>query len=217
MNAHPAKFSDPILEAAAEILLERVATGSHVLDPFAGTGKGVRRLSELGYNAFGVELEPEACDELYVVQGDALDLAPSDASIDAVFTSPAYGNRMADRDMRPSVAGTYMKWLGREASEGSSCHLQWGDAYREFHEKAWAEVWRVLRPGGWFLLNIKDHPRNKRVQPVSAWHVHAICLLGFTWEDAHRIDTPGNRKGANKQLVVEHEWLHAFRKPEEAQ
>ena len=48
--------------------------------------------------------------------------------------------------------------------------MQWGDAYRSFHVKAWREAWRVLRPGGRFVLNIKDHIRNGERMPVTDWH-----------------------------------------------
>lgn len=214
---HPAKFTDSILEEAARVLWSHVPRSALILDPFAGTGKGVAFLRERGYtNAMGTDLEPaKEWGEVYgdVAQCDALNLATLflPESLDAVFTSPTYGNRFADRDMRESCAGTYAKGLGRHASEGSSCHLQWGPRYREFHEEAWSEVERVLKPGGVFLLNISDHYRNKSVQPVTAWHVSTICDLGFEWIDARSVATPRMTRGVNsKRCAVE--WLHLFRK-----
>lgn len=233
--SHGAKFSDPILEAALGMLDERLSleavaqmadsgeTDVYVLDPFAGTGKGVDFLRSRGYDARGIDLEPadawgDAIVSPYVELGNALDLDVADGSVDVVFTSPTYGNRFADRDMRPSVAGTYMKSLGREASEGSSCHMQWGPAYREFHAAAWAEVRRVLRKpasaiernGGLFLLNISDHYRDRQPVGVAAWHVKAICALGFEWVDARSVSTDRLTRGANPTRC-EVEWLMLFR------
>jgi DNA modification methylase len=217
--SHPAKFTDSILEEAARVLWSHLPAGATILDPFAGTGKGVAFLRERGYrNAMGTDLEPpdswgDAVDTKLVAQCDALNLGTLflPESLDAVFTSPTYGNRFADRDMRPSCAGTYAKGLGRNATDGSSCHLQWGNAYREFHAHAWAEVANVLKPGGLFLLNISDHYRAKRVQPVTAWHVSTICALDFEWIDARSIATPRMTRGVNsKRCAVE--WLHLFAK-----
>lgn len=208
---HPAKFTDDILPPAAEML---VACGSTLLDPFAGTGKGVDFLSQFAWDAVGVELEPEwAAQSERVIVGSALHLPFADASFDVIFTSPCYGNRMADRDMRDSVAGTYAKALGRHASEGSACHLQWGPAYRGFHREAWVEADRVLRPGGHFLLNMKDHVRGDQLQHVTAWHTDTLQELGFKWKRSVMVDVPGLRVGANADNRVDWEWLVLLVKP----
>lgn len=217
--AHPAKFTDSILEQASRILEFRLHAGARVLDPFAGTGKGVAYLRGHGFDALGVDLEPVLAwgqgDEWVapVYQGDATNLATLfiDETFDAIFTSPTYGNRFADKDMRPSCAGTYAKGLQRVASEGSSCHLQWGERYREFHRRAWVEARRVLKPDGLFLLNISDHYRDKRVQPVTAWHLEALTELGFEWIDARSVLTPRLTRGANSARC-EVEWLHLLAK-----
>lgn len=219
--SHPAKFTDAILEEAARVLWSHLPSTATILDPFAGTGKGVAFLRERGYgNSFGTDLEPADAwgdavvyPEFVVPYVNALTLSSYylPETFDAVFTSCTYANRFADKDMRESCAGTYAKGLGRHAREGSSCHLQWGNAYREFHAQAWSEVRAVLKPGGLFLLNISDHYRAKRVQPVTAWHVSTICELGFEWIDARPVPTPRMTRGANsKRCAVE--WLHLFRK-----
>lgn len=99
---HPAKFTPVILDRAVAILNSRflppwVLNAPRVLDPFAGTGRGVDVLRFHGYDAVGTELEPEwASMSPHVVQGNALALPFADDTFDAVFTSPCYGNRMAD-------------------------------------------------------------------------------------------------------------------------
>ena len=57
--------------------------------------------------------------------------------------------------------------------------MQWGPEYREFHEQAWTEAVRVLRPGGRFVLNIKDHIRKERWWDVAAWHIQTLTARGL--------------------------------------
>lgn len=212
MISHCAKFSDALLPIAFE-MLQANDCGPRVLDPFAGTGKGVDYLRKHGYQAWGVDLEPEWADlSANVMQGNALDLQWPDGYFDGIFTSSTYGNRMADKDMRASVAGTYAKSLGRHASDGSSCHLQWGDDYRAFHVAAWREAHRVLAIGGLFLLNIKDHVRRKQVIKVCDWHAGTLIGLGFHFIDAQLVPTPSLRNGQNSESRVEGEWLQLWRR-----
>lgn len=196
--AHPAVFSPAVLGAAEELLAGRVPSGALVLDPFAGSGK-IHQLDR--YRTIGVEIEPEWANlHPATMVGDATNLPLANRCVDAVVTSPTYGNRMADHhDARDSsYRRTYRHVLGRPLTAGNSGSLQWGDAYRIFHERAWLEVRRVLRPGAVLVVNVKDHQRRGERAEVCAWHLGVLGQLGFTVTHVVEVETQGFRFGANR-------------------
>jgi len=208
---HPAKFTDSLLPVIDLFL----GTADTVLDPFAGTGK-IHQLRESGRTTYGIELEPEWAEmNPFTMVGDARALPFEDGYFDAIATSPTYGNRMADTyDGRDgSRRNTYRISLGHDLSEGSSAGLQWGAEYRLFHEKAWKEAIRVLRQHGSFVLNCKDHIRKGERVPVTQWHVGELERLGLAVDRFQRVETPGNRHGANGQARLDYEWVVRLWKP----
>ena len=198
--SHPARFTSPLL-ALFRDLLDEHAPGRVVLDPFAGTG----RIHELRpeWETWGIEIEPEwATISEWTIQGSALHLPLADGSVDAIVTSPTYGNRLADSHNAsdPERRRSYTHDLGRALHPDNSGAMHWGDQYRAFHEAAWVEAVRALAPGGVFLLNIKDHIRGGDRQYVAGWHVTALARLGCTLLHHVEIDTGSLRQGANGHL-----------------
>lgn len=207
--SHPARYSTNLIPIFADIL----DGYDHVLDPFAGTG----RIHELPMHTVGVEIEPEwAALHPDTVEGSALELPWEDAEFDAVCTSPTYGNRLADSHNAsdPERRRSYTHDLGRKLSADNSGAMQWGDEYREFHETAWAEAVRVLRPGGRFVLNIKDHIRGGVQQPVTAWHVAALVDLGMRYnaELSQGAPTGHLQQGSNSEARAGQELVLVFDK-----
>jgi len=206
---HPATFPAVVLATLDELL---PASGL-VLDPFAGIGTIHRLGGDLfGRRTFGVELEPEwaACHPDTII-ADATALPFDDDIFDAVATSPAYGNRMADaftaRDT--SRRAFYARSLGRRLSPGSGAALQWGEAYRNLHTRAAAEMVRVVGPGGLVVLNVKDHVRRFELQPVCEWWRLTLIDLGAPWRRTIEVDVGGlrhlNGHVDRPELVLVHE------------
>lgn len=220
---HPAKFSDPVLQKAREIL-DNVQPGSNVwwiLDPFAGTGKALRLINHRRH-VIGVEIEPPWAEtNSRIQQGDATRLPYPDELFDCVFTSPCYANRMADtfKPKDTSRRHTYIGYLREMSGDpdyklqpNSACGMQWGDKYRELHRKALIEIYRVLKPDGLFLLNMSDHVRNYERVQVCKWWVQASHHAGFRLVNGHPILTQRMREGENNDLRVPIEMLFEMRK-----
>ncbi len=196
--SHPARYSDALLPIFAELLAG--PDYDHVLDPFAGTG----RIHELPNHTIGIEIEPEwAALHPDTYLGSALDLPFAEQEFDAICTSPTYGNRLADSHNAsdPERRRSYTHDLGRTLDADNSGAMQWGQQYREFHLQAWNEAVRVLRSGGRFVLNIKDHIRDGVQQPVSAWHVATLTALGLELnaELSQGVPTRHLRQGTNTE------------------
>jgi len=214
VNAHPAKFSAVLLPVLAELLKpER----DPILDPMAGVGTLAWFLGEERF-VWSNELEYEWLDRCPAPRSrqDARNLPASWAGVFGVIcTSPAYGNRMADRyagDPKGSRRHTYRIALGRDLHPSNGGGYQWGETYRELHREIWSECVRVLRPGGRFVLNVSDHIRGGKTMPVSRWHLETLQGLGLSVEETVAVPTPRNRHGANSGLRVDCEWVFALRK-----
>lgn len=215
---HPAQFSREILTLVERHhLLPEVGI---VLDPMAGVGN-VHKLATATRRTVGVEIEPEwAAAHPDTMVGNCLRLPFGRASFDAVFTSPCYGNRLADhhRAADPSVRRSYTHDLQhvtgdperRLHADNSGTLPATRDDYWRFHALAWAEVHRVLRPGGRFVLNVSDFIRRGAVVPVVERHCDLVLLGGFTLVKEFRVTTRRMRYGANNQVRVPTESVVVF-------
>ncbi len=212
--AHPAAYSDPIIEAIGDAL----PNDGVVLDPFAGTGR-IHEVATETRETVGVEIEPEWADlHENTQQGNALDLFNTTTinpeSVDAIATSPTYGNRLADshKAADPDTRRSYTHDIGHDLHEDNSGDLQWGDEYRTFHTNAYTETIKALKPGGVFILNISDHIRKGKPQGVPLWHAGILMQLGLEWVACLTVDTPRLRQGANSDARAPVEYVVTLRK-----
>lgn len=221
LTPHPAKFSPSILEAIEDALQEYHDGPARILDPFAGVG-GIHVLRDPdrgGHETWGVELEPEwAQQSPFTVTGDSRNLSGLKelGPWDAIVTSPAYGNRMADSyDGRDgSRRHTYRISLGRPLTEGNTGALHWRNhEYRQLHSEVWAECAGLVRPGGLVIINVSNFIANHVEQHVVEWHLQSWLHLGFKLIEARRVTTPRMKHGANHDARVAGEMLLVLEAP----
>lgn len=197
VKAHPARYSKELVQPIAEMLIGCTL----IIDPFAGTGERLADMAKLaGCRATGIEIEPEFIVRWDVVgQGDATNLLFPNGYFDGATSSPTYGNRMNDNYQGNSrwKYYTYRSFLGRELSQGSTAGVKFGKEYIRLHYLAWQELYRVLRPGSPFVLNIKDSWQGNDIIPVSQWHYETLKTIGFTPVKVVRVPVKGMRNGAN--------------------
>ena len=193
----------------------------------AGTLERLKTLEsrENGWHqVWGVELEPEWVDgysSMRLKQGDARDMHFfEDEFFDVIVCSPSYGNRDSDRTgdwWDNADRKTYAAALGRNVSPDSLCVPFEHPMYTIGHTLAWAESTRVLKTGGLFVLNVKNHIKNGQIVRCSQWHREVLRdLLRYKEIDDTSIPTKGRLSGENYEVRAEDvEKIYIFLKTED--
>jgi len=200
---HPAAYPGNIIDKIGSIL--NSLDVSNVLDIFGGIGR-IGKIKETGFTGtvMANELEPQwrgkDTKALHAANGvdistigDSRNLPLEDGSIDAIATSPTYGNLMGAQS--PSRDDTYKAFAG-ELSEGNTGGLVWGPEYEQLHKEIYKEASRVVKDGGHFILNMKDFPSRAKnswipkkgsavnvvdqIVQTTEWHSNELQKLGFT-------------------------------------
>lgn len=228
---HPARYSKPIMQRFVAIVDEFVVSHPafdpiEVLDPFAGTGRIHSLVDQSplwGIETYGVEIEPEWANmHPRTTCASALDLPFPTQKFHMVITSPTYGNRLADKhdakdgSLRRSYTHDLRRLTGDQARTlhpDNTGALHFGEEYKKKHIRAWQEVWRVLRPTGWFVLNVSDFVKNKNVVPVARWHLDTCMEMGFNFVDDIEVSTRRLKFGSNADARVATERIFVFEKP----
>ena len=230
MNKHPATYTDALLPIFAELLLNpwlQCEPGTRAGEDF-GPLRGYRQdraprawLPQAEF--YGYEIEPEWAEQARAAgcvctTGDSRQMHYPDATFDAICTArpTATAWRITTRRATPPAPHLPPR-AGRPLTPGNSGALQWGDGiagdeYRALHVAVWTECRRVLKPGGIFVLNVKDHIRGGVLQEVSNWHAVTLLMLGFVCTRRVHVPCPGQRHGANGHLRVDYESVIQLRK-----
>ena len=219
-KTHPAKFTGEQLFHVWDHL-PGYTKKLTVFDPFAGVGT-VSALHEHDRNitVTGMEIEPEWADQSPIVTtGDSLEyMATTRKRYDAVVTSPAYGNRMADSyDGRDgSDRNTYRIALGRELDEENGARFHFtehiSDEYKDFHAEAIEGMVRITRKGGRVIVVVKNFIRDGEVVDVVGWWRGELRRAGLVEMAWIPIEAGGLGYGANRDERVKYEYVLVWEK-----
>lgn len=222
---HPGKM---LPELARQLIAAYTAPGDWILDPMSGIGTTGVEAAHLGRNYVGIELEPRfvglqkenlvlarqqgATGQTTVLSGDARRLGDGFADligsrsaqpIDAVITSPPYGDRLKAHHGTPSPMMQDLVAKGRMRADVIPAGYGTGrtnignlpdSAYLHEMRKVYAGCLQVLKPGGILAVVIRPGRDRQRLRPLHYQTADLCVELGFDWIDERlavlgRIDT----------------------------
>ncbi|KYH38617.1 MAG: hypothetical protein AYL28_003100 [Candidatus Bathyarchaeota archaeon B23] len=227
------------------LLIRYSRPGEWVLDQMCGGGTTLIECKLLGRNAIGVDINYEALmltldrlnfayrpeglgePEIRVYQGDARNLnLVEDESIDLVATHPPYA------DIIPYSRGRAKGDLSRSSSL---------EKYLRAMRDIAAESFRVLRPGRFCAILVGDTRRRRHYIPIAFRVMQQFLDAGFIlredvikcqwrmrrsrekWMGLVRaaegcwVERPRGRRYWTDFLLISHEHLFIFRKPQEGE
>lgn len=229
-ESHPAKYSAGMVEHFADLIEWWRSNDSditHVADPMAGHG-GIFPLEALAdVTCHALEIEPRfAAMHPRTIVHDSTTAWPDTIpdQVDAVITSPTYGNRMGDTYLPPesdrSKRMTYTVANGAPLHRNNTGRINRlnGD-YRLLHAMIVARIAERVRPGGHVVINVKDSaPKTGRNWVADYWLSEAMTIEGpqgrlFMFDECATFTAAkGNRMSPTRQRLREQ--ILTFRRTE---
>jgi modification methylase len=207
---HHAKMNLNLLQA---VLDRYTDPGDVVLDPMGGTGSVLVGLLTGRPVATGdVELQwarllrdnwVRLCRRSIlafgtpglVAQWDAVRLPLADGRVDFCITSPPYFDTWSNWDASSNILedrhNEHGLSYGDHPRQIANIHVY--EDYLRAMRQAYAELWRVLRPGGKLVLIVKDVIRGGRVVPVVRDNETLARASGFSLVERHDVPARGTR------------------------
>lgn len=202
------------------IILRYSKEGDMVLDQFLGSGTTLVEAMLLKRNAIGIDINPDAIDlsrentnfekenigRIDIRLGDARKLIGiEEQSIDLICTHPPYSN--------------IIKYS--ENIENDLSHLDIDDFLKEISLVA-NECFRVLKENKYCAILMGDTRRKKHIVPLGFMVMEAFRKSGFLLKEIiikeqHNCSATGfwyQKSIENNFLLIAHEYLFVFRKPE---
>lgn len=214
-------------QVARNLILRYSKEGDTVLDAFVGSGTTLIECKLLKRNGIGIDINKEAIivtrdrlnfssltkfPEQKTFVGDARNLnLIKDETIDLIATHPPYANIIS-----------YTK-NSNHKQDGDLSKVHSVNEFCEEMKKVAQEFFRVLKPGKFCAILIGDTRRHKHEVPISFRTMQSFLDVGFILKEniikaQHNTKTAPLWKNMSIRynfLLLAHEHLFVFRKPEE--
>ncbi len=188
---HPAIF--PVSLASRLIKCYVSNQNGIVLDPFAGSGSTLLAAVRAGIKTIGIDINPKYREifqnrlslfdnnnlwEYLIHDSRYLDNIVKRGSIDICITSPPYWNIL---DMARSVDRKKNVVYSNNDNDIGNIHDY--NAYLEELKIVIKEIEKVLRPNGYFILNIMDIRKKSMFYPLHQSATNMATECGFILDD----------------------------------
>ncbi len=190
---HPALF--PIMLAERLINCFTTEQQRYVLDPFCGSGSTLIAATNLGKCGIGFELSAEyvklARDRLKqdslvsrreykIYETDARTLSKhiDSESIDFTLTSPPYWDILNQKR-----TADYKQVRNYGDFEDNLGHIEDYDEFNDELKKVWAEIYKVMKVGSYFIINVMDLRKGPNFYPFHLDVSRTMQSVGFIFDD----------------------------------
>lgn len=203
------------VEQMQPFILALSEPGARILDPFSGWGTTLLAAARCGRQALGVEIEADRVRAsrkrlqtlqldawAQVIHGDSRQLPLPADSIDLCLSSVPYFGPWKEQD-----------WQQQSQAPGQ-CYRQTHYAeYLQILDAVFAEVTRVLKPGGWFVAMAENLRIDEQFVPL-AWDCGRLLQHHLLLGDERIISYDRPRSGpVGLRSNRAHEYALLARKP----
>ena len=184
---HPASYPVSLCE---KLIRTFSKPNSNVIDPFNGIGSTTVAAQKLGCNAVGIDLSSDFCEiarnrigndnKIRIINGDSFEVLKTlpDNSFDICVTSPPYWdilNMKRSADQKETV-----NYSDKENDVGNIPNY---DDFISTLSTLFSSVNRVLKKGGYCIVNVMDIRKKSNFYPLHSDLATALKKEGFIYDD----------------------------------
>lgn len=184
---HPASYPVSLCE---KLIRTFSKPNSNVIDPFNGIGSTTVAAQKLGCTAVGIDLSSDFCEiarkriggdnRIRIINGDSFEVLKTlpENSYDICVTSPPYWdilNMKRSADQKESV-----NYSDKENDVGNIPNY---DDFISTLSNLFLNVNRVLKKGGYCIVNVMDIRKKSNFYPLHSDLATALQKIGFIFDD----------------------------------
>lgn len=222
---HPASYPVSLCE---KLIKTFALDNCNVIDPFNGIGSTTTACHNLNCLGTGIDLSFDFCnialgrtegdDRINIINGDSFEILRTleESSFDLCVTSPPYWdilNMKRSADQKESV-----NYSDEEEDLGNIADY---DAFIAKLASLFNEVNRVLKPGGYCIVNVMDIRKKSNFYPLHSDLATAMQNVGYIYDDVIIWDRQNDYNNMRPlgypykfRINKVHEYLLIFIKPQ---